>query len=106
MGGCRKILGSATLFAHVSLWLGAGFAFLETTLIPKYKGFLLMLLPPRAFLVLGFLLTGKRAAGWSKVQTGVQQSPSAACRRLRQDPKRTAPQRKSTLLDEDKDEDI
>jgi electron transport complex protein RnfE len=62
MGGCREILGSATLFAHASLLLGDGFAFLETTLIPKYKGFLLMLLPPGGFLVLGFLLAGKRAA--------------------------------------------
>jgi electron transport complex protein RnfE len=62
IGGCREILGSATLFAHASLLLGDGFAFLETTLIPKYKGFLLMLLPPGGFLVLGFLLAGKRAA--------------------------------------------
>ena len=61
MGGCREILGSATLFAHASLLLGDGFAFLETTLIPHYKGFLLMLLPPGGFLVLGFLLAGKRA---------------------------------------------
>lgn len=60
IGGCREILGSATLFAHASLLLGDGFAFLETTLIPQYKGFLLMLLPPGGFLVLGFLLAGKR----------------------------------------------
>ncbi|KAB2928235.1 MAG: electron transport complex subunit E [Candidatus Contendobacter sp.] len=87
LGGCREILGSATLFAHASLLLGDGFAFLETTLIPKYKGFLLMLLPPGGFLVLGFLLAGKRAAerrwerramGRDKTKTGVQQSPSAA----------------------------
>ena len=56
----RQILGSATFFAHASLLLGDGFAFLETTLIPQYKGFLLMLLPPGGFLVLGFLLAGKR----------------------------------------------
>lgn len=87
LGGCREILGSATLFAHASLLLGDGFAFLETTLIPKYKGFLLMLLPPGGFLVLGFLLAGKRAAErrWerraaarSKLEAGVRQSPSAA----------------------------
>ena len=60
IGGCREVLGSATLFAHASLLLGDGFAFLETTLIPEYKGFLLMLLPPGGFLVLGFLLAGKR----------------------------------------------
>ncbi len=60
IGGCREILGSATLFAQASLLLGDGFAFLETTLIRDYKGFLLMLLPPGGFLVLGFLLAGKR----------------------------------------------
>ena len=60
IGGCREILGSATLFSQASLLLGDGFAFLETTLIRDYKGFLLMLLPPGGFLVLGFLLAGKR----------------------------------------------
>jgi electron transport complex protein RnfE len=60
LGGCREILGSATLFANASLLLGQSFAFLEITLIPNYKGFLLMLLPPGGFLVLGFLLAGKR----------------------------------------------
>lgn len=60
IGGCREILGSATLFAGASLLLGEGFSFLEMTLIHDYKGFLLMLLPPGGFLVLGFLLAGKR----------------------------------------------
>jgi electron transport complex protein RnfE len=86
IGGCRELLGSATLFAHASLLLGDGFAFLETTLIPKYEGFLLMLLPPGGFLVLGFLLAGKRAverrweqraAQQKKAGTEAQQSPSA-----------------------------
>ena len=60
MGGSREVLGSATLFAHASLLLGQSFVFLETTLIRDYHGFLLMLLPPGGFLVLGFLLAGKR----------------------------------------------
>lgn len=60
MGGCREMLGSATLFAHASLLLGQSFVFLETTLIQDYHGFLLMLLPPGGFLALGFLLAGRR----------------------------------------------
>jgi electron transport complex protein RnfE len=60
LGACREILGSATLFSDASLLLGETFGFLETTLIADYKGFLLMLLPPGGFLVLGFLLAGKR----------------------------------------------
>ncbi len=81
MGGCREVLGSATLFAHASLLLGDGFAFLETTLIPQYKGFLLMLLPPGGFLVLGFLLAGKRAmerrAQQRKTRLAMNHDPAA-----------------------------
>lgn len=60
MGGMREILGSGTLFAHASSLLGANFAWLETTVIPDYQGVLVMILPPGAFLVLGFLLALKR----------------------------------------------
>jgi len=60
LGMVREILGSGTLFADASLLLGDAFAFLEMTLIPDYKGFLLMILPPGGFLAMGFLLAGKR----------------------------------------------
>ncbi|BAP56820.1 electron transport complex, RnfABCDGE type, E subunit [Thioploca ingrica] len=60
IGAVREILGSGTLFTEAHLLLGEMFAFLEITLIPEYKGFLLMLLPPGGFLTLGFLLAGKR----------------------------------------------
>ncbi len=60
LGSVREILGSGTLFAQAHLLLGESFAFLETTLIPNYKGYLLMILPPGGFLALGFLLAGKR----------------------------------------------
>jgi electron transport complex protein RnfE len=60
IGACREILGSGTLFASASLLLGNAFAFLELTIIPNYKGYLLMILPPGGFLVLGFLMAGKR----------------------------------------------
>ena len=60
IGACREVLGSATLFAQASLLLGQSFAFLEIVLIQDYSGFLLMLLPPGGFLVLGFLLAGRR----------------------------------------------
>ncbi|MBC2729805.1 electron transport complex subunit E [Thiobacillus sp.] len=60
IGGVREIIGSGTLFANAHLLLGAHFAFLELTLIPDYRGYLLMILPPGGFLVVGFLLAGKR----------------------------------------------
>lgn len=86
LGACREILGSATLFADASLLLGQTFGFLELTFIADYKGFLLMLLPPGAFLVLGFLLAGKRlldqrlqaASRPVGIDTGTDKSASAA----------------------------
>jgi electron transport complex protein RnfE len=60
IGGIREVIGSGTLFSNAHLLLGPAFAFLETTVIADYKGYLLMILPPGGFLVLGFLLAGKR----------------------------------------------
>jgi electron transport complex protein RnfE len=65
IGAIREVLGSGALFSGASLLLGQAFAGLETTVIPDYKGFLLLVLPPGGFLVLGFLLAGKRTLeGW------------------------------------------
>lgn len=60
LGGVREVLGTGTLFSGASLLLGKAFTFMELTLIPDYKGFLLMILPPGGFMALGFLLAGKR----------------------------------------------
>jgi len=60
VGGTRELIGSGTLFAGAELLLGPSFAFLQMTLIPDYKGFLLMILPPGGFLAIGFLLAGRR----------------------------------------------
>jgi electron transport complex protein RnfE len=61
IGLIRELLGSGTLFAQASLLLGPAFRAIELTVIPDYGGFLLMILPPGGFLVLGLLLAGKRA---------------------------------------------
>ena len=60
LGGVREILGQGTLFADAALMFGEGLSVIELTLIPDYRGFLLMALPPGGFLVMGFLLAGKR----------------------------------------------
>ncbi len=60
LGAVREILGAGTLFANASLLLGESFTFLEMTLIPDYRGFLIMALPPGGFLMMGFLMAGKR----------------------------------------------
>jgi len=59
IGLVREFLGSGTLFANASGLLGPAFGFLEVQ-VPGYGGALLMILPPGAFAVLGFLLAGKR----------------------------------------------
>ncbi len=61
IGLIREVLGNGTLFAQASLLLGPAFRAVELTVIPGYGGFLLMILPPGGFLVLGLLLAGKRA---------------------------------------------
>jgi len=60
VGAVREVIGSGTLFQGASLLLGDALGFLEVTLIPDYRGFLLAILPPGGFIALGFLLAGKR----------------------------------------------
>jgi electron transport complex protein RnfE len=60
LGATREVIGSGTLFANASLMFGHIFSVFELTIIPNYNGFLLMILPPGAFIALGFILAGKR----------------------------------------------
>lgn len=60
LGGVREIIGSGTLFTNASLLLGPHFSFLETTIIPDYRGLLLIILPPGGFLMLGLGLALKQ----------------------------------------------
>jgi len=60
LGAIREVLGSGTLFQGAALMLGKGFAFLQLTLIPDYRGVLLAILPPGGFIALGFILSGRR----------------------------------------------
>jgi electron transport complex protein RnfE len=60
LGAVREVIGSGTLFANASMLLGESLHWLEVTLIPDYRGFLLMILPPGGFIAMGCLLAGKR----------------------------------------------
>ncbi len=59
LGAVREILGSGTLFANAAVLRGPRFGFLETTVLPGYDGFLILILPPGGFIVLGVLLALK-----------------------------------------------
>lgn len=60
LGAAREISANGTLFANASVLLGESFKFLEITVIPDYHGFLLMVLPPGGFIMLAFIIVGKR----------------------------------------------
>jgi electron transport complex protein RnfE len=60
LGAAREILGSGTLFDNAAQLLGGWAHYIEFTLVEDYKGFLLIILPPGGFLVLGFILALKR----------------------------------------------
>lgn len=60
LGAAREIIGAGTLFANAALLMGESFSWLETVLVAEYRGFLLMALPPGGFLMLGFILAGKK----------------------------------------------
>lgn len=72
LGAAREIASAGTLFANASLLLGNGFKFIELTLIPKYKGFLLMALPPGGFIMLAFIIAGKRLLDRKRVKHKAQ----------------------------------
>jgi len=77
LGGAREIIGSGTLFANASLLLGDHFHFLELTIIPDYRGFLLMALPPGGFLMMGFLMAGKRVLDARRTEKAKREAPAA-----------------------------
>lgn len=62
LGALREILGKGTLLSGISLAFGKGAKHWVITLFPHYHGFLLAILPPGAFLGLGFLIAAKNYA--------------------------------------------
>jgi electron transport complex protein RnfE len=59
LGGIREVFGKGTLFSGLDLVFGAGAKSWVITVIPDYHGFLIAILPPGAFIVLGLLIAGK-----------------------------------------------
>ena len=59
LGALREIISFGTLFQQMNLLFGDGAAWLKITLIENYDGFLLTILPPGAFLGLGFIIALK-----------------------------------------------
>jgi electron transport complex protein RnfE len=59
LGGLRELLGHGTLFAQAQLMFGESGRALSLTLIENYRGFLLAILPPGAFMGLGLMIAAR-----------------------------------------------
>lgn len=86
LGSVRELLGTGMLLSNMQLLFGAQAASWQIEVFPHYPGFLLAILPPGAFLVLGLLIAGKnyldaRASKRAKaVQVPVEAAPSRRVR--------------------------
>lgn len=61
LGALRELIGHGTLLANMDLLLGPMAADWGITVIPDYRGFLLAVLPPGAFLGMGLLIAARTA---------------------------------------------
>ena len=59
IGAARELLGTGAILANMHLLFGPIANDWQLTLVSDYKGFLLAILPPGAFIVLGLLIAGK-----------------------------------------------
>ncbi len=65
LGGMRELLGNGTLLAQAHLMFGEAARDWTITVLRDYRGFLLAILPPGAFLGLGLLIAGMNILnGW------------------------------------------
>lgn len=59
LGSVREIIGSGALFNNIELMLGQSFSFLSIQFSSDYRGFLLAILPPGAFIGLALMIAAK-----------------------------------------------
>ena len=59
LGAMRELIGTGVLLANADLMFGAAAKDLTITVLPDYRGFLLAILPPGAFIGLGLLIALK-----------------------------------------------
>ena len=77
IGAVRELLGTGALFSNMQLLFGPIAANWQLTLFSDYKGFLLAILPPGAFLVLGLLVAGKNRIDEHLAAKAKAQEPDA-----------------------------
>lgn len=75
LGALRELLGQGTLLADADLLFGAIASNWTMTVIPEFRGFLLAVLPPGAFIGLALLIAAKNA--FERRQTSPANAPAA-----------------------------
>ncbi|NOX76091.1 MAG: electron transport complex subunit E [Gammaproteobacteria bacterium] len=89
LGALREILGHGTLLAQAELMFGDGAQWLTITLLEDYRGYLLAILPPGAFLGLGLLIALKNVIDKRRAQAAnVRMSKAVAQATLEPNPTR------------------
>ena len=83
LGGMRELIGEGTLLSQAHMMFGEAGRGLTLTLIDDYRGFLLAILPPGAFIGLGFIIAGmnlvnNRRARRARVHPVAGEQPSTA----------------------------
>jgi len=77
LGGLRELFGTGVLFANMQLLFGPIAADWQITVFSDYKGFLLAILPPGAFIVLGLLIALKNRIDHQLAERAKAQQPEA-----------------------------
>lgn len=79
LGGMRELIGQGTLFSDAHLMFGEAARGLTITIFADYRGFLMALLPPGAFIGLGLLVALKNAIDirQKSLQTGLSQAAAS-----------------------------
>ncbi len=76
LGAMREVIGFGTLFANANVMLGESARWLTITVFHDYKGLLLAILPPGAFIGLGLLIALKNLIEQRATQKQKQAAPS------------------------------
>lgn len=74
LGGLRELIGQGTLLSEAHLMFGEGARNMTIVVIDEYRGFLLALLPPGAFIGLGLIVALKNAIDAKQKSTQASQT--------------------------------
>jgi len=83
LGMLRELLGTGALFANMHLLFGPVASDWNLVVFPDYQGFLLAILPPGAFIILGMLIALKNRIDQYILSQATPQTTTAAARRVR-----------------------